>query len=277
MTITYKGLKNSSCSVTKEGRTHTNTYQVQATRTDTDTAVILAFATSTGFGIGDVHSEDAYSFITEISANRLFPDGVEWEVTVVWGPWDTTNNPINPLSMPPQFEWNIEKTSRIADVDNAGNPIQNSAKMPFADPVEVDDSRTTLRVSTNEATFNEDMPATYVDTVNNATWRSKAARTVKCESINARLNYDSTQGNYYSVVYEFAIKPDTWDVKVADVGYEYTDGTNHYKFMDEDGRPATSPKKLDGTNGTAIADSADMEFLTFQVYEEKDFSVFNFT
>lgn len=54
----------------------------------------------------------------------------------------------------------------------------------------------------------EDKALEYVGAVNSSIWRSKPARTWRCEDISGTSN-DS--GNTYEVLYSFAYNPETWD------------------------------------------------------------------
>lgn len=223
---------------------------------------------------------DAGAFVVGLEARESSDDGKGWDVTVQYGPYNASLFSVNPTSWPSKVTWSAHKYERALFFDKSNNAILNSAGDPFGEPVTVDDSRTVMTVVRNElaSTFSMTLAESYRDTINTGIWNGYAAKTVKCSSITTgELQYDSNaQVWYYTVTYIFEINRDTWVKKVLDHGYAELDSTTSKRkaIKGADGKEVSEPVPLDGS-GHQLATGGTPVTLSFDVYSDVDFSVFN--
>ena len=235
---------------------------------------------------------DAGAFLQSVNYARkaYTPVGVEWELTLSYGPYDASVFGSNPVQWPLRFSFGQQKYERSVDTayDGSGNPtvaIVNSAFCRFADPVTIDDNRTILTVKRSEpchGTGKFDLTKvgnfTSPCRVNSATWNGFAAKTVKCTSIvTGDQEYDSNSQTYFfPVTYLFEIHVDTWQKSILDQGYQKLDSASPPvpTPITNDGKEVKEPVLLDGSGGE-LATTGSPVFITFDVYPKTDFSVLN--
>jgi hypothetical protein len=124
----------------------------------------------------------------------------------------------DPLLEPHKVSGGFNKFTRIATKDTSGNAIKTTGNEPITSGTEIDDNRPTIRLEMNVAWVNLDFLASYVDTVNNATWWTLAARKLKCSEFNWERVLYGTCRYYFHVMFGFEIKRDTWDFVLANYG-----------------------------------------------------------
>ena len=92
---------------------------------------------------------------------------------------------------PPVIRFGFRDYTRVAECDNAGNPIRNSAGDPFDPPIEEDYSFLTLSIQQNVGTFAPLTAREYKNSVNSAIEKlypdpdAPAARKVAAKAISA--------------------------------------------------------------------------------------------
>lgn len=126
-------------------------------------------------------------------------------------------NQDNPLLKPPIISGAGHRrraaATNIRLTDTQGRKIQNTANEPFPEQeIQVDDSSSVLRITKNVATLDLDQLDDYTDSVNNAQWMGKPARTWKMDPPQWRKVYWGNTA-YYEVTYVFQGKKDTWDLQ----------------------------------------------------------------
>lgn len=215
------------------------------------------------------------SFVDTLEAEEESEDGLSWKVSVSYSPYDANQFPEDPTTWKTIVQFSGQKYERPISQDEDGTWILNSAGQPFGDPPGVDDTRPLLTFTRNElvSTYDDDLAATYRDTINNATWNGYDAYTVKCDSITTSdPQFDAiAQVYYYTVTYTFAInKRETWRLQVLDQGFEKLD-SGVWKPILKNGQPPSEPALLDGSGGE-LAVGGTPVFLTFKGYKEVDFS-----
>jgi hypothetical protein len=228
---------------------------------------------------GGFAESDVGSFVQQISGQEESEDGLSWIVTVEYGPYDASQFGINPVNWPVKLTFNGNKFQRIVWVDVNGNPVLNSAKERFQEPLTADDTRTTIVATRNEliSGFDLTLAETYRDSTNNAVWNGFPAKYVKCGTISTgEPQYDSNaQVYFYTVTYPFEINRDTWDTKVLDQGFSYIDGTGkRLAVRDKNGQRPSDPSLLDGS-GNVLPVTGTAVYRTFEIYPERNFSTFN--
>lgn len=276
-------------------RSYTRKFRVQTDTPDTDQVdVLYARDPSTGVKIpalGQIYTAkngnfDGGSFCEQVQCSNEAEDGKSWIVTVQYGPYDPTQfDAQNPLDAPPKVRFGLSRQSITADKDVDGKPVVNSAGQAFDPPIEKDESRLVMSVEVNVQTFDANLFAAYKDTVNDDVWWIFAPKTVKFMNATAELQHSGdcpvNGGLYWVMTWEFEIKEDTWTKKILDqglmcIGVSGGSSGELIHCIDTEGQPASEPMLLDGA-GHQNPKGAGPVYLSYDVYEPKDFSVFNLT
>lgn len=264
-----------------QGRTYTRVWEVEVDRADgplvaSNHASIPTLRDS--YSISGIES-DANAYVQTIEAEPIVDQGasIVYAVTVNYGPLDP-GEMAEALDRKIRIQFSFNKFERIVWIDEDGNPIRNSAGDPFGDPVTRDDSRPIIVVTRNEDVndFDVTLAGQYQDVVNDDTWNTFPARTVKCTEIRTseERKDPSTNLYYYEVTYVFEVKWDTWTRKILDQGFAYLDGGVRKPFLDADQQPISDPRLLDGL-GAELPDGDPPVELDFRTYPDADFAVFN--
>lgn len=151
------------------------------------------------------------------------------------------------------------------DPDNK-KPVKNSANDPVDGLTEecalIRGTYTNGRVvSPNFATL-----WTYINKINQVEFLGAAKWTVRCTGIGADYNEKS---QVWSVSVEFTYKPDTWQIRYYDVGYNEIVGGERRAILDKSGNPVSKPVALNN-NGTAKAVGQEPDVLKILPYEQVD-------
>lgn len=220
-------------------------------------------------------------------------DQLHWIVTCQYSVLRSGTDPQsgakeNPIERRAEWNWQSEEFTRIADVDNEGDPIDNSAGWQFDPPPEIDDARVILNVVINQGAFDHLEAKEYSNVVNDDTFGGHEAGDVMCKPITAEHVWEG-EYEYFRVTYRFHFRegrqPDGkprvggWDKELLDygpysLGEESGDPPTREKIVsgDENGVPVL--KNLDGEGGL-LADGEDAVFLPFEVYPRKSFGALN--
>jgi hypothetical protein len=182
--------------------------------------------------------------------------------------------PENPLTRAPIWKGGFQSYEEAVRYDREGNPIVNSAGLPFDPPVMRKVSYPTVSVTVNRPTL--DLPAlqVLVDSVNSVTWKGLLPRSAWCVSADFASVVENGVA-FWQMTYTFALKNPNWDEKILDAGYHYKTaapggGFQWVKIVDKAGREPTEPVPLNGAGG-ALTPGDDPEFMTFRVKRETDF------
>lgn len=270
-------------------RSYKRTFLVNTDSPDEDAVnVMYAIDPNTGVQIpslgvlyrGKNGNFDGGAFCEDVSAECDDEDGKGWKVTCSYGPYDPSQfDSQNPLDAPAKVHFGLSRQSIACDQDNAGNPIVNSAGQSFDPPIEKDESRLVLSVDVNVASFDPILISQYKDSVNNGEFWGCPPKTVKFMNASAELDFSGdcpvNNGFFWAVTWEFEVKEDTWAKKILDQGLMCLDTStgNLQHCADEEGQPSSEPLLLDGA-GHQAAVGASPIYLTFDVYNEMDFSIF---
>ncbi|MEX1040186.1 MAG: hypothetical protein WDZ51_06135 [Pirellulaceae bacterium] len=280
--ISSKPLKQSRSFEVDENnnRTYNVTYQVI---TDSTSDGALLVANAPGISIGTPYNTgteaDPLAVCIGISSECVVDDGKQWHVSFEFGKMENEENPLNE---PAEVEWSFAaQHKRLTDTDYQGNAIVNTAKDPFAEAIEIDDSRPILRVTRNEANFPLDLAYQYKDAINATPFFGAQPHSVKVVSISSRRIFDQTYGYYWQTSYEFAFDPSGWDKLILNQGMKEIVTINDKKIKRHirlQGEKITEPELLNEEGQYLYHSNMDEAsvFLEFRVYQPLPFDVFNF-
>jgi hypothetical protein len=285
-----------SGSVAREGgRSYTRHFRVLTDGQDVGPrTVMLAIPVSIGQsyhanGEGENGEMDLASFAASATANEEGDDGRSWVVTVEYSAYNAEIQAVNPLDSRPKISWTWSPFQKIARRDKDGNPILNSAFDYFVPGQEVDDSRPVLQITRNEANLIPSLIDAYQNTVNTAPWYGMAARKwlVKIGPASQQFNPEAPGSHYFwEVTYEFHLSREEkgWAFEIANTGVRelYTSGVDtsgiikkKRHILDSSGEKVTEGQALNA-DGTKKAVGEELEYLTFNIYRETDFSGLGF-
>lgn len=191
-------------------------------------------------------------------------------------PSDPSGFSNSPLDRPPLITWDAVQFTRpaINTIDPFSPPIMNSANLPYVPPPEIDDSRPTLRIERNQASFDQSLAQKYRDAINSDSFFGFDPGTVKVQKIGASLEFE--KGIYYwRTVYVFQMRPETWTLKLLDASfYEFApaDNTQWVRINDKFANPCTIPFPLDG-NGHKLPANGTPVIKSYNVYNSLPFAV----
>lgn len=265
-------------SVRKSGRSlsieTTHSYRVKADSKSDSRATIMATS-----GLPIVGSTlNGPAICTGKTCNRDPANPLYWDVEVTFSTDSEDDSSgaseaagSDPSTWTPIAELAFETYTEVGLTDASGNPVVNSAGQPFetgfARP------RTLVRLD-----FDQFEPTSVTDedlierneTVNNATYKGKAAKTLKLSIRSATI------GTYFGyaawrVSYSLTYKPDTWQRTRLDIGNCYLSSGNLLPYTDNEGNRIVGP--LDGSGGKQAAGTSPA-VLTFDEYDAINFSSF---
>lgn len=193
-------------------------------------------------------------------------DPLHWLVTAYY---DTsrlvTAATDNPLNQPAEISWGGSQFSRPLMFDAQGVPVVTSAGNRFDPPLEKEDSRPTLTIQRNEATFSAATAQLYRDAVNADIFATAPPGFAKITSITADRQVDFGLV-YWRTKYEIQFKDDSFYYFVLDQDYRAGANGSNYAvgpppsgiapnglFRDVlDNTPLSNPTLLGGT-GQALS------------------------
>lgn len=266
-------------------RTYTSQFTVETTSTLVGPLAVRSAAGipqpgqsySNGLAVGDPRYEfDLGAFVQSVQAQED-PDGggVQWTVTVEYGPYDTNALGSDPVAWPIRVTVAGDTFERVVYFDVSGNPIRNSAGDPFGDPITIEDARVTLQIMRNEleATFDLAVPQTFNNTVNSVAWNGFAPGLCKMGVITkGPPQYDPTAQVYFAeVTYPVSLNRDGWVKELLDQGYNELDGDGKPKPIMNQGQQISEPVPLDGSGHRLDASGAPVT-LTKDVYDSADWT-----
>lgn len=154
----------------------------------------------------------------------------------------------------------------VQDGDNPFKPPRNSAD----DPVDgLTEECALIRATyTNGRVVSPNFETlwTYVNKINQIDFLGAPKWTVRCTGIGADYNEKS---QVWSVNVEFTYKPDTWQIRYYDVGYNEIVNGERQAILDKAGNPVSKPVALNN-DGTAKAVGQEPDVLKILPYEQVD-------
>lgn len=257
---------------------------------------------------GTAYAESIAIYCDSIECDCRDEDGGDfWKVRATWSavnPELLTESAIPDVistTSPIEYDWDEWTETRALDRDKDGYPLVNTAGVRFGEPVEAERHYPLLRITRRERTYSDTVAQAYRDSVNATDWtvlgKVIKARQAKCVSIRAKREWHQTFGTYFTVSYEFAVRPETWsydngvtvhsgwDLEVLNAGHVQRDAVGSSTLVPIYD-PATSytqavqwPVPLDA-NGIAdpipLPSNTVLTTVTFRVHPETNFGDFNF-
>lgn len=227
---------------------------------------------------------DQYSYVNSIDAQQEEGDSLCWIVTVTYGWFDALtagggpNN--NPLLMPLEVEWGYRNQETVAQYDNNGNAIVNTAGDPFDPPVVIDDPRPVMTVVRNEAVFPWAMAYQYRTAVNSDNFGPVGPQMARVIRIGGKYAFHPLIGWYSIVTYEFEFNPPIgYRPLILNMGLRKISQASatlgKLVPITINGQPVSQPMLL--TKAGYLAKPTDPPYyLQPQIYPELPFAAFNF-
>lgn len=216
------------------------------------------------------NESDGGAWVTDIRPQQSSQDPRFWEVQVQYDGF------VNPLTAPPQVRWSGGRFTTIAELDINDEAILNSAGCFFDPPPEKDDSRPTVVITMNVASFVPSLAIDYQDAINSDALSIAGLAVTPGQ---AKVNIEATEQwqlawNYWAVTYTIEFQRDGWAKKILDQGrYQKGGSTGVMPCKDSEGQDVTDPVPLNGSGGQLDNPSpANAVYLTFDLYKELPFS-----
>jgi len=192
---------------------------------------------------------------------------------------DKEDNP-DPTTRPAVIKWNTVLYREAVEKDVDGDAILNSAGDYFDPPIERDRSNWTCNVRKNMAN-----PPTWLLDYNNCPINSSSftvdgvsvqARKARLSMIDIGEKQVENDVNFRTVTITLEFKKEGWQASILDQGLKEVDG-GVLKPITVDGKSITSPQLLSGGVHIDAPTPDNAEFLDYDIYDEKDFSVLPLT
>lgn len=197
----------------------------------------------------------------------------------------------NPLLRPADVSWDTTSTAVPAVVDADGNTYRNSAGDPFDPPIEENVRTLVLRITRNQAGYDQLFYIDYEDSVNDAMFMNFKKGAVRCVHIKGQRLFEN--GLYFwKVDMQFEMKkeripervkyasaftpPDdeskAWFVYVLDRGFrQKKDGRLEQCLDPRTKQVLSTPALLDG-NGLQLAVTAKPWYMGFRRFSAMNFN-----
>lgn len=166
-----------------------------------------------------------------------------------------------------------------------GQGILTSAGEPFDPPPTNPESRPIVTFTRNQASFYISDKVMFENTVNKEPWSGLQPRQAWLRSVNATSHVQKSKNVstpdifYYRVEYVFALRAETWDLVLLDIGsyyLDYTTGTAVKKTFRVEGTGEPRLGLLDHSNaaqpGKKLAANQDAQYLRWRTKRELDFA-----
>lgn len=277
MTVTYKGIIPESRQASNRlgVRTYTEVHRL-TTDSKTDSAYTIGSNPNLPL-IGQSHSDDPLAWCNQLDVQCT--DGYAgWTVTATYSSEFELND--NPLNEPARVRFDGEKYQVVADQDQDGAAILNSAGDYFYDPAVMRD-KTGLTISISKNLYT--VPS-YVlslpDAVNSSTFTirgvSFSARQAKVDRVSISDTLERNGISFITLNIDIQCRAETWDIQPLQAGYTYLkDGVPVRATNEGDGSFCTVPVLLNSA-GEKIENPlpSQAEYGSFRVYPEIDFNTY---
>lgn len=262
------------------GITYTRRFQVQTDDPETEPYTVLS---ATGIpALNEAYPGDSKAKCRSVRPAQDSGSRLVWEVLVEYS--SARQSPIRtrttrPWARPPKIAWG--KHSRIEAVvkDKNGDPLRNSAHDRFDPPPTKEVFYPSVRIVRYERTYSMQRAILYLNHVNSHSFVFQGITVSAGEALC--VGFQGTQVDVdgvecWEVEYEFYFAP-TWEMEVLDQGYYFNSGGRRYQYTDSNGEPMKTPALLDGSGGKLTYPGGTPVFLSFDVYDTKDFRALGLT
>lgn len=284
-------------------RTYTQTWEVLTDDPTDDVATVGGSLLLPR--LGDPHPEDSAAVVVSVDPSCSAESPTIWAVQIQFDtqppvpnalqpsttspppsppppspPTTPADEPENPLNRAPIWRITFETTTEpaVKTLFGAELPILNSAGLPFDPPPMAEVSRPVVSVTWNTATCNLELLEQIDNTVNDAEFLGRPARTLKARIADMSSAFENDQA-FWTITVSLAYKRDTWDLKFLDCGYheKVTESiigvptTFWRKIKDPYGNEPTEPVPLNGF-GRKLAPGDTPIYKEYRYYPERDFA-----
>jgi hypothetical protein len=252
--------------------------------------------------LGAQLSGDPTRHVIRVRGNQIDDNDRVFRVSVTYSNRGQAEVSEDPLARPPEVYWDFEESREPMYLDANGDPIENSAGTPYDPPVEGEVSDPVMVYIRNEASFNAPEAIAYKDAVNDDTFTIYGGYSIgpgvaKMRSYTGRKMYENGV-TFWQVTRRVAFRPyldnstsqivdnagnpitgdiSGWMTPILDQGLmrKGTGATLALAIRDDEGRPVTEPRKLNGlgqpvTTGPAV-------FRLARLFRIKPFGPLNLT
>lgn len=279
-------------------RTYTRTFEVLTD--DDDDGPAVAGGNVLLPRLGDSHPEDSQAVVVAVRPSQDGAEPRRWVVSIDYdtqpelpealqpsggAEQDVADVPDSPLDRRPVWKFSFQQTTEVATKGYPVSPlgvglveeaIQTSAGMPFDPPVTIEVSRPVVTVTIQVPDLSPSYLLDVQDATNNAPWKGIPERCAKCVGVEAGSGFENGVF-FWTITYTFAIKWDTWDIRVLDAGYHQlvhnsqANPTDYVAGIVDPNGHNDGPWPLDGMGHKALP-GADPVFLRYVVFRQADFA-----
>lgn len=200
------------------------------------------------------------------------------------GTTETTTTDLPPWMQPAKINYDFSEYPISMQRDYEGKPVVNVNNEPFDPPIMTTLCMPRISIAKASLNYNPTLAASMIGTINSTPFTMIGGPTIA--KGNARLlkfagasnyyvNADGAKTPYYDVTVEIQIAPPTghgWDKVVLNQGYKEIVGGKLTRALTEDGKEFEPQPILLALDGTRLGKTAEPVWLSFQQYQETNWS-----
>jgi hypothetical protein len=167
-------------------------------------------------------------------------------------------------SVPAIVHYNNGLSSPQLIVNSAGDPLEGATR---------DQAEWRIQINGARQAFPKSLAMNYINAVNSDSWSGFPAKTLKVQGLSGQREVEqinNTEVAYWSISVDIAYRPEGWELKLWDVGYNEIVGGQRQKILDKLREPVSDPVALSGGSAKSAGSPPDM--LTFKIYREASFA-----
>lgn len=224
---------------------------------------------------------DATAYVTTVGLDKG-EDDYNWVATASYGPLPAGQTATtNPLQEKPVITWGFSDYDLVADKDNSGALVKNSAGDPFDPPLTETFSFLTLSITRNVTAvgYNPLTARDYKNSVNSADCTVAGITITNGDGLLKDYSMEPKTTNGVSFIQEkigilISDREGRWARKILDAGlYEMVNG-KRTRIQDDNGQDVVSPVKLNGA-GAKAANGAAPTWLTWNLKKQRSWAGLN--
>lgn len=220
---------------------------------------------------------DPGAILVNVGLSRFSPPSLASGSSVLWR-WqlkldykvaDPAEGDENPLLRPVEIRGGAALFVNQTTKDKDGNVMKNAATEALP-PTDIDDAMFEVEFVRNESSSPASFIPSYINHINSFTIWGGDVHTWKCQDIRYEKKTEGIY-TYWQVTYRFRYNPDSYVLQRVNEGFNYKDGSTLKPILLSDKTKPSEPFKLTAA-GAQASDTADPNYLDFDVYEEANFS-----
>jgi len=250
-------------------------HYIVRTNSKTTSRLAVLYDTTDLPKVGQTVSAFGFAVCKNVEAVRREKNPLYWDVTATFSSeveeGQSSQNPeSDPVEWLPIYETKFERLQEVVTKDRDGDAVANSAGQPFQVGLTIGRFIPIWEFFQFEAsTVTDEQLIARNETVNNATFKGRATKTLLLTILSSRVGYyygTRRRLTHYSLKYNDRL----WTHKRLDVGTIYLSGSDRKPYLDDDGRTVMLGG-LDGSGGKSAAGDPPA-ILEFDIYPEISFS-----